>query len=347
MSLKPARLGWYATSYSPKIASIRLRLLKPMAFLREQGLDVERYRSSVGPAGYDAIVFSKAFCKDALQVARAAKAEGKTVVFDMCDNIFEAKQSRKKAGKVARFREMITMADCLVFSTPVLRSQILAAVPEATAQSHVIPDTIEDMHVADGANVRTSLSLMRLKLFLARREDALHCVWFGKCQGNRAGLVHVDAAVRELEIFARRYPVTLTIIGNKRLKYWQASRKWGIPHIYVPWSLEQFPTTLAMHDIALIPVEQNSYTIGKTLNRPATAIAAGLGVIADSIDAYEELRPFIVLDDWQAGLERYQLSKSQGDCGIEEGRAYLERRYGQTAVGNAWLALGHSITATA
>ena len=52
---------------------------------------------------------------------------------------------------------------------------------------------------------------------------------------------------------------------------------------------------LARHRVAVIPVECNAYTVGKTMNRPATAIMAGLGVVGDAIPSYEELRPLKVL----------------------------------------------------
>src|SRR3546814_3833222 len=61
--------------------------------------------------------------------------------------------------------------------------------------------------------------LSRLRALVAAHPEALHCVWFGKSQGNMAGLSHLDAAVVHLRHFARHRPVTLTVISNSRLKY--------------------------------------------------------------------------------------------------------------------------------
>src|SRR3546814_16523013 len=91
----------------------------------------------------------------------------------------------------------------------------------------------------------------------------------------------------------------------------------------MPWAMNSFYEALSVHDAAVIPVERNGYTIGKTINRPATAILAGLGVIADSIDAYEELRPFIALDDWQGGLRRHYACPTAGDLLSEVERCHL------------------------
>src|SRR3546814_1511098 len=74
----------------------------------------------------------------------------------------------------------------------------------------------------------------------------------------------------------------------------------------------------------------------KTINRPATALLAGLGVIADSIDAYEELRPFIALDDWQGGLRSYSACQPAGDLLLDAARSHPNLRYSADAVGRQW-----------
>src|SRR3546814_6237602 len=97
-----------------------------------------------------------------------------------------------------------------------------------------------------------------------------------------AGFSHLDAALVPLRHFARHRPVTLTVISNSRLKYLKARLGWrGVPTHNMPWAMNSFYEALSVHDAAVIPVERNGYTIGKTINRPATAILAGLGVKAD------------------------------------------------------------------
>ena len=92
-----------------------------------------------------------------------------------------------------------------------------------------------------------------------------------------------------------------------------------------------------MHDVALIPIEQNSYTIGKTINRPATAIMAGLGVVADALPAYEELRPYIWLDTWREGLEYYRRCNIPMDPALKLARQHLEDSYCVSRLGEMWL----------
>ncbi len=142
--------------------------------------------------------------------------------------------------------------------------------------------------------------------------------------------------MRELESFAGRHPVTLTVIGDSRSRYRRAAKRWAIPSFYLPWTLGSFAPALGLHRVAVLPVERNDYTVGKTINRPATAIAAGLGVIADGIDSYEELRPFITLDDWQGGLERYADDWPAEQPRLAAARDHLERAYGAGVVAGRW-----------
>lgn len=334
-----AVIGWYARSFDPSKASIRLRLLQPIRYLEEQGIKTEPFDERKGVAHYDAVIFSKSLHPNTLALARRVKALGKTVIFDICDNLFEGKEKPGKQMKVQRLRDMLQLADIVVFATATLQERIAGHVPPMKAMQLVIPDMLEDFEHPGAASLRERLGVRRLRNFLDAHPDAMHCVWFGKCQGNKSGLVHVDAAVRELEHFARSHKATLTIIGDRRFQYWKAARNWGVPHFYLPWALASFGPALQMHDVALIPLERNGYTVGKSINRPATAIRAGLGVIADSIPAYEELRPFIPLDDWQGGLSRYRHTHPRVEAGCEAARSHIATVYGPIAVGKAWMDL--------
>ena len=333
-------IGWYATSFDPSKASIRLRLLQPVDYLKEKGVKIELFDASAGVARYDAIIFSKSLQWKTLDLARAAKALGKLVIFDICDNIFEGKDSPSKQAKVERLREMFALADIVIFASVGLQEQITRRVPKMPGVQQVIPDMLEDPEgVGSALGWMERLNMMRLARFHKAHAGTLRCVWFGKCQGSKSGLVHAHRAVLELERFSKTRPVALTIIGDQRLRYWQAAHKWRIPHFYLPWTLSTFWTAMREHDVAIIPVERNDYTVGKTINRPATALHAGLGVIADSIPAYEELRPYIVLDDWQEGLHRYHINHPRDDAGCKAARRHLIANYGRSTVGELWFSL--------
>ena len=337
MSIAERRYGWFANSFRKNKASVRMRLLEPMAALERRGVLVDRYRKAAA-ASYDAVIFSKSFSRSAVIAGRGAEAAGRPVIVDICDNMFDQVARRGNLAKRARITEQLARASIVTVSTPVLGRQLGALMPEIAGKLRVVPDMLENIACGVPGWI-DRLRLSQLRQFLAESPGALHCVWFGKSSGAASGFAHLDRAVRELERFARDRPVTLTVIGDSRARYARAVKGWGIPSHYMPWTLGSFFHALAMHRVAVLPVEQNDYTAGKTINRPATAIAAGLGVVADAIGSYEELRPFITLDDWQGGLARYADGWHDEQANLVAARLHLERRFGTDVVAAHWEAV--------
>jgi len=344
-----ARYAWHADKVDPTLASIRYRMLQPMAALRAAGVAIECYDEARGPGGYDAIIFCKSQGERAVEIARAAQAAGTRLIYDMCDNLFVAHRiGHASAARIARVSELIALADHATFSTATLAEQIAREVA-LTAPHSVIPDALDTAPATSTPGTwRERWAMAGLRRFLARHPDALHCVWFGKSLGRVSGYVHIDAAVMQLREFTARTgrATTLTVISNDRLNCWRAARRWGIPNHYLPWTQGSAAAAMALHRVALIPLENNHYTAGKTMNRPATALLLGLGVVADSIPSYEELRPFLALDDWQGGLDRYAAMDAPARAQIAEGAAYLRERYGAAAVARRWAALLTDVVGT-
>lgn len=332
------RIGWYAKSYNRSKASIRVRLYEPMEALRARGLDIGIYTDGCNPEDYDAVIFSKAIDPRAINIAQQLRAIDRPVIFDLCDNLFEAWYPLIRAKKLKRFEKMLDLATHITYSTATLASQIEELAPEVAHKRYIIPDMLDTLpdKPLHALSQKEQTELRGLRQFLERHKNALHCVWFGKSQRSIAGFSHVDRAVRLLEQFNKNQPVTLTIISDQRWRYKLTSLRWRVPTIHVPWTLDSFSAALSLHDTAIIPIEKNSYTVGKTINRPATAIMAGLGVIADAINAYEELRPFIFLDDWQRGLEHYAVQRRGCCTKLSDARGYLEQLYDRQFLAGQW-----------
>jgi hypothetical protein len=60
-----------------------------------------------------------------------------------------------------------------------------------------------------------------------------------------------------------------------------------------------------MHEIAIIPVELDAFTICKTDNRVVTALSAGLAVVASDVPSYRRYAGTIQLGDIEKGLREY------------------------------------------
>src|SRR3546814_4841892 len=124
MTAPAKRIAWFAKRYDPVMASIRLRLLGPMAYLRQSGLDVVTFSSGDCCRHLDAIILSKHFSEEAIAVAREMRIRGQPVIFDICDNIFEGKKRIDKQARLARLREVLSLSKHIVYSTPVLAEQL-------------------------------------------------------------------------------------------------------------------------------------------------------------------------------------------------------------------------------
>lgn len=334
-----ARFGWHADSYDTSLASIRYRLLMPLEALQAQGVPIARFDPARDPASYDAVIFSKSHSAGAVAAAQALRAAGRGVIFDLCDNLIAAHAVRHVSdARLARFRAMLDAATHLTFSTAMLAEQIGAAVPGATADRRVIPDALDMPDTLPPPSSRDGLRQMAaLDRFLARRPDALHAIWFGKSLGSVSGYAHLHAVADLLA--AQPFPITLTVVSNAPLRWLLGRWRWRLPVHYVGWRQETAHAVLQRHRVAVLPVASNDYTVGKTINRPATALLAGLGVVADSIPSYEELRPFVALDDWEGGLARYYRQWEAEQPLLAAGRAHLAARYSPLAVARQWQAV--------
>lgn len=333
------RVGWFADKTDMAMASTRLRMMFPIEELTRRGHDVSVVEDADAASDCDTIVFSKAFSRRAVSLAEELARRRTRMVFDICDNVFAGSARPDRRWREARLDRMLALADSVTVSTDTLRDQLVARDPALAERCVVVPDVIPAVPVrADGDLSDGERSeLQRLDRFLQRHDGALRCVWFGKSQGLRAGLAHLGRIMPHLRAAQASRPVTLTVISNKRLLYRLFRAGWrGIPVHFVQWQLDMFGAALARHEVALIPVERNDYTLGKTINRPATALLAGIGVIADSLPAYEELRPFIVLDDWEGGLRRFALEPDTLRDRIARGRDAIVRRYDAQVIGDRW-----------
>jgi hypothetical protein len=327
---------WQAETFDPKMASVRLRVLHPMSALKRLGYQVRKYRDGMSDCA--TIVFSKSDSPEALSIAEAASRQNRRIIYDVCDNIFEKPPADEQdRQRLERAKTIMRHASAVTCSTRSLAGLLTEVVPEIADKVEIIPDALEEADPSQGHSLLERVALWRLRLFLRRHRGALHLVWFGKCKKGYAGIEHLNPLVELIERLSLVRPVTLTVISNRRRLYRSSSRAWRIPKFYLPWSLATFDAALRMHEVAVIPVEANPYTIGKTINRPATALMAGLGVIADPIPAYEELRPFIFLGDWEGGLRHYSECPPETDQRIAAAQAHLRQFYSSDVITRQWV----------
>jgi hypothetical protein len=331
-------IGWYANSLSPAIASIRLRCLMPMARLGHAGVRAEGY-SRARREAYDTVVFSKTYDESAIAEAQWLKARGKRVLLDLCDNhFFGEAEDPSIAERAERLGRMIAAADLVVVSTPALQEQLIERFTLPAQRLQLIPDYLEQ-DSRRRVSIPSRLALWRLRRFLKAHPGALRLIWFGNHgAGTPAGMADLTRVKPMMEAHAGAQPLTLTIMSNSRRTYREVMSGWSLPTTYVGWAVDRVDPVLKLHDVAVLPINPNPFTLAKTVNRPATAVLNGLGVIADAIPSYEELRPYIRLDDWVEGLAHYSDLKTSGHIDVSAAKTHLRRAYSDEAITALWKA---------
>jgi hypothetical protein len=316
-------LAFKARKHDPAIASFRYRVMAPIRFLGARGHAVEGYDEARFGA-YDAVVFSKAYRPADQKIAQRLKAAGKRVVLDLCDDHF-FNPAGDPAYREARAQllAMIALADKVICSTPVLARAVQeeAGLPDTPA---VAPDIYDQAPVRVGPPTPEG--------------QPARLLWFG-----RHGSPNADAGMADLtrisdllaEAHARR-PLELTVCSDNEERFEALFQGYPVPVRYRRWTPEDFAAELGRTDAVVIPLSDNRFVAAKTHNRLSLALSAGVPVVADPIDSYEEFGPFCYLGRWREGLEAVLLRPEEARARAGGARAYLEANWSERAVAPQW-----------
>ena len=324
-------LAFKARVNDPAVASYRYRVLAPIAFLSTRGWDVEVYDEARADR-YEAVVFSKAYAAEDRALARRLKAAGKRVIVDLCDDHFFNPAGLPKYRKVREdLTAMLALADQVVCSTPVLAATVrreagLLATPA------VAPDIYEKAGVEAGPP--------------APKDEAGRLLWFGLhgSPNAEAGMADLLLIRDQLAAAGHKRALELVVCSNSRAKYDSLFKDFPVPTRYVEWSPETFAEELAQAQAVVLPLSDNPFVAAKTHNRLSLALSAGVPVVADAIDSYQEFAPYCWLNDWPAGLEAVLLRPDAARARARKALAYLDANWSAAAVAPQWeAALGLGI----
>lgn len=332
-------IGWRPRSCSPRVASTRLRCLYPLDELRKNGYPVELFNTARSKE-YGVVIYSKIYGQDTIREAQKLKDLGTKIVFDLCDNHF-FNFGESVASRVASdIREMVNVSDRVVASTDTLSNVIR----DQTGHPDiiVIGDAEEEPcrlrsigSPLDG--ILGHISFLRLRRVFHQSRKA-RLVWFGIHGGPNApyGMADLNRIADILGDTNSVLPLSLTVISNSYQKYKELIKPWPIETHYITWRPTDFFSTLALHDISVIPVADNPFTRCKSSNRVVTALRAGLAVIADSIPSYTAFRSCIKLDDWTDGLALYISDECARAKDVEKGIRIINCAYSTAVISQLW-----------
>ncbi len=163
-------------------------------------------------------------------------------------------------------------------------------------------------------------------------------LWFGNHGGPHARFGMLDLLeIREaLETVASEFKVELVVVSNNAEKYAQNIKGMRIPSSYLEWSPAVVRDQLSLASVVILPNTRDPFSLCKSANRTATALDAGVPVVATSTRALDGLRDCILLDDFLAGLRTYLGDPARARADVKKGREAIERLFGQQAIALAW-----------
>lgn len=321
-------IGWKPKSSSSSVASVRYRCLAPMVELQAKGFPVELFDENRARQ-YSLVVFSKLYSCHDQALASRLKAAGVKTALDVCDNHFYNPYELTEYTQFASdLKAMIGLVDFVVCSTVPL-AEIVQREAGLPCTPFVVGDAIEPL---PQVRKRPWSSWFR------KRSTRPVLLWQGihgvpNAPCGMLDLLKLEAVLAKL---AKRFDFELVVVSNHEKKFREHICPLPFPTRYVTWSLKNLSRALNEASAVVIPVTNNPFTICKTNNRLALALASSVPVIADSIPSYEEFSEFCVLDSWEKGLEAV-LTKSPALVeATVRGQKFVAAHYTITQIAAQW-----------
>ena len=238
-------------------------------------------------AACNVCILSKVYATSGVSVARELRRRGKVVGFDLFDDYF----SSGSDARLTRFRIWLSLfADSFDFalgSTPTIRRVIENFAPKLPVL--LFPDAFPEMNPS---KLTTALNIKRQRALATKVIDA---VWFGIGANPLfpAGLSDLASFGWSLHELAKSpFNLKLTIVTDNPAQTGRALSRLGrsLPDFRLEtWSLDVEKRALDRALITFIPVNGQSFSRAKSLNRALTAIASGSQVLTPGFPLYEPL----------------------------------------------------------
>lgn len=318
------RAAWLPFVDDRRIASVRMRSYRPVDALRRQGDEVRVLRGDQ-PEPAEVLVLQKAYSAEHLQLAAQHRAAGGAVVLDLCDNHFATPTADPVlVERAAQLNAILEHVDVVSVCTPDLGE----FVPHP--QVMVVNDALDPAGPA--AAVRQLSSPVR------RRSRVL---WFGAAgaHGLPFGMRDLARILPALAAASDKHPFELVVMSNSRPAFRALQRPAGLTMRYVPWRRSSFTLVAGACDVAVLPVEINAVTRGKTSNRVATAFQNGLAVVTDPLPSYLAFGQCVRWGDYAENVPAYLKDRSMRDVDVALGQRLTRDLYSHEVLVGQWRAV--------
>ena len=242
----------------------------------------------------DVYIISKVYDFRAVLLAAEITASGKLVGPDLFDDYFSDTEDFRFTRLRNWLAELTKFSSFALCSTNKIRNGLSAYLNEIPA--HVMNDPAE----IEPVGIPKVLELIDIKQSQLREARELRMVWFGI--GDNP---HFDVGIQDLVRFAPQalrklkvaFPnIKLTLLTNKRAlttEAYELLKRLPVKYSVELWSEEKEKALLSDASVALLPVNYQSFSKVKSLNRAITALTNGAQVLSLGFDLYAPLGEII------------------------------------------------------
>ncbi|MBK8535871.1 MAG: hypothetical protein IPL59_12540 [Candidatus Competibacteraceae bacterium] len=186
------------------------------------------------------------------------------------------------------------------------------------------------------------------KIGLERKHGRSLLVWFGNhgtqyAEGGMNDLLSVRDIIGSIN---QIHPVSLSIISNNESKFNLLAQEWPTPIHFLWWNRITFLSALRQHDIAIIPIKPNPFTLSKSNNRLTLALSQSVACIADPIPSYVEFRECSYIGNWKDGLTNYLTNPELRMKHLTISKKILTENYSTDVIVGLWEKLIQRYTGT-
>jgi hypothetical protein len=246
---------------------------------------------------HDVYIVSKYYDASALVAARLITARGRALGVDLFDDYYSQLSDSRFAWRREWLTALLGSADFILCSTPAMQAIAQRIAPNHPA--HILNDPYGQL---DRSAVAAALARKLERLHQTR---TLRLGWFGVGDNPyfSVGLADLAAFGGELaRLRTSRFDVRLEILTNRQAvtaDALAALHRLALPFEIDEWSEPREATLLDRCTACFLPVNAQSFSVVKSLNRAVTALTAGTQVLSAGYPLYESLGEFIYRDAGQ------------------------------------------------
>lgn len=315
-------------------ASSRYRAYFPCRSLKNAGWNCEIF-SEENLDTYQLVILQKTYMDDRdIELALHLKNRGVITVLDLCDNDFYNPNSYPIPAQLAnRLSRLVEIVDFVSVSTPEIGKLV------SHKQWMLIDDFLEipKNSLFENINIRSLFSFNK-------RSEKIKLVWYGNNRrepfmGSSTGIIELQRILPHLANINKKYPLSLTVISDSKELFNEHLSEAPFEAIFIPWNRKTFSRIFRQHDVCIIPITVDPFTICKTSNRLVLSLLLGVPVVADKIPSYDEFNDFVFFSAWENAIPNYALNPDLRRKHTESGKQYILERFSEEKIVEQWSCL--------